>query len=138
MVRIIYYAAATAILAVSFSCSQWRQAPRTASADDLVRALGGQRTDLVVELGSGVAIRTPEVNAVLSRGGTAIPALRAALRSENPVLVGYAAFCLEQLGAQEGKEEAQAALGRFEASTSTFDTDFAVGALKSYLQALKR
>ena len=92
----------------------------------------------LVEFGVPEPWENENVAWIISRGREAIPFLVEALESGNPVKVGYAAYCLELMRANQGEEAALKKLKILQAIKGADDyrLSFAVNCLRDYLRSI--
>jgi hypothetical protein len=102
-----------------------------------IQRLGQEPLDeLPTDLGTPVAGDTKDTKYIVSRGDEAIPLLVAALSSTNVRTIGWAAYCLQKLGACSGKSAAEAARGRLLGiSAPRQDEFFAIGLVNVYIHS---
>ena len=92
----------------------------------------------VISLGAARPAKSTTTDRLISYGGKAVPLLVQALASENPVQVGYAAYCLREIGASRGISEAESAARRLQAlQTKTVEVRFALTELEAFLSSAK-
>lgn len=94
-------------LAVLMQCTPRRLAG--VPLDELICGLDLERNDLILELGTAVAVDNERTKEIVSRGVAAIPELRAALLNPSGKVAGFSAFCLAKLKAREARAAALAA-----------------------------
>jgi hypothetical protein len=77
------------------------------------------------------------MDSIISCGRRGVPLLVEAVSDPNPLKAGNAAFCLEQIGAADGKNAAKATLDRIQKQPRQWPSDdYAVPLLKSYLRSI--
>ena len=82
--------------------------------------------------------RSETTDRLVRLGDKAVPALVEALKSESPVQVGYAAYCLREIGTARGVLEAESSLTRLRGSSAqTPETRFAIRCLEGFLSRAK-
>ncbi len=87
-------------------------------------------------LGIIEAFESPNVNEIIAEGESSVPFLVEALKQDKkPVLVGYAAYCLQKIKTDKGKEPAVQSYKRFykKRGRLTGDEIFALHELTRYL-----
>jgi len=89
-------------------------------------------------LGAVSPAKSKITDQLIAYGDEAVPYLVDALASENPVQVGYAAYCLREIGARNGILEAESATNRLQAfQTKTPEVRFALSNLEAFLSSAK-
>jgi len=81
---------------------------------------------------------TPNVTYIVAQGRKAIPLLVEALDGPSPTQVIYAAYCLQQMKASEGRSVAERRLAEYTARGGSLDFDehSAAEAIRDYLVSL--
>ena len=89
-----------------------------------------------VHLGAAKPQRNDITEELIGYRETAVPALVKALGSDNPVQVGYAAYCLQRMRIDTGVPAAKRALDKFMQKTkpyATIEVRFAILGLRDYI-----
>lgn len=118
-------------LAVLMQCTPRRHAGE--SLGELICGLDLERNDLILELGTAVAVDNERTEEIVSRSVAVIPELRAALLNPPGKVAGFSAFCLAKVKTREARAAAMAARQHWQAQPPTFDSAFAVGLLSLFI-----